>query len=104
MSLNLNPERKVSLNGHESSPGLPGNQPSVRPNPNQPQTPRRRGQWGWLVAACLVVGAILMPVFRHHTTAQTSSRSKMGAASQVVQVSTSVARKGDIGIYVNALG
>jgi multidrug efflux system membrane fusion protein len=102
MSLNLDPERKVSLNGHEPSPGLPGNERPARPNPKQPETPKRR-HWGWFVAACLVIGAIVVLVFRHHTSTQTN-RARPGAASQAVPVSTSVVRKGDIGIYVNALG
>ena len=63
---------------------------------------RRARRWPWIVAACVVV-IIGLILWRRGVTAR-SNRAKASAVPPPVSVSTATARRGDIGVYVNALG
>jgi multidrug efflux system membrane fusion protein len=103
MSLSLNTEGRALLNGHESKPDAAGNGQAGRPTANQPAPVKRRVRRGWIGLTCLVVAGGLVLALRRHGTSQTRA-AKIRSALPAVQVSPSIARKGDIGVYVNALG
>jgi multidrug efflux system membrane fusion protein len=79
--------------------------PASGANEPAPAKPRR---WTlWVVLAAFFAVGIVAALTSHHGKAALTSRSaqsKAGAAPSVVSVATTVARKGDIGVYVNALG
>ena len=57
--------------------------------------------WIWLALAILVVGGV---VIWHRSGAVTAAKAGGDSASRPVMVTTAVARQGDMGIYLNALG
>jgi multidrug efflux system membrane fusion protein len=76
--------------------------PAEKPKPAGPQRPRRkRHVWVW-VAVVLAAGALLF-VYRHYQTAEKAKESKP-TAQRGVPVATATVTKGDIGVYVEALG
>jgi multidrug efflux system membrane fusion protein len=89
--------------GIQSEPPL---KPS--PSPAAEARPARPRKWPWIVGAILAA-LILFAIFRpkHPEQAQTSGRGgggRGGMAGGAVVVDTATAQKGDIGVYVNALG
>ena len=67
----------------------------------QPRTHARR--WPW-VAGGIIVLLVVITFFTHrHSAAQTSGGGR-GGAGQSIMVSTTTAQKGDIGVYIDALG
>src|ERR1039457_2528521 len=69
--------------------------------PSKPASGRQH-RWVWVAAVIiLAVGGIL---FFRHRSQSLSAASKAGSPPPSLMVSTATAQKGDIGIYVNALG
>ncbi len=88
----------------EPAGATPPNEP--QPLPSSP-TPHRRHDWPWIVAALLVV-VVLWVIFGRHkqpaaenSTARGGGRSGMG---QATVIDTTNAQKGDINVYISALG
>src|SRR5437899_9771930 len=79
-------------------------EPDIAPAVAIPQSvPAKRHRRVWLIVLCLLVLgglALLLP----RRTAARASQHKPGSTPPAVQVAAVAARKGDIGIYVNALG
>ena len=73
--------------------------PAFGPPPGPPK--RHRGVW--LLVICLII-ALGAGLLLHRRTAVPNSRAKSSSVPLPVQVGTVVVRKGDIGIYVSALG
>ncbi len=59
-------------------------------------------KWVWTVAILIILGAGTF--YYLHQSKQRASNIQADAAPRAVPVSTAVARKGDIGVYINALG
>jgi membrane fusion protein, multidrug efflux system len=65
--------------------------------------PRRR-HWPWVVAALIVV-LVLIIIFAARRQPATPARGgRAGAGQQAITIDTATAEKGDLGIYLNALG
>ncbi len=85
--------------------------PPTKPSPSPvvEARPARPRKWPWIVGA-LVVTLVLFAIFarrKQPDQAQGSGRGgggRGGAAGMAVTVDTATAKKGDIGVYVNALG
>jgi membrane fusion protein, multidrug efflux system len=98
---------KVEMSESTSTPN------PARPNhpdklPAKPASGRKRRHWIWMVIALaivLAVGGIFLLRHREQSQSETSPTSRRGgSASATIMVSPATAQKGDIGIYVNALG
>jgi len=89
------------LNTPESTPnaGKSGNSPP-QPLPSAHGKPR---YWIWVVLVCLLVAGIVVSLTRRQAPAE-AGQGKRGFGMPVVPVATAVVRKGDIGVYTNALG
>ena len=71
--------------------------------PEAPAKPRRR-YWPGIVVACALVLVCLFFLVRQGKGSGRAVNAKAAAGPPAVQVSTAQARKGDVGIFVNALG
>jgi multidrug efflux system membrane fusion protein len=75
------------------------------PLPPEKPVPGSQRHWTWLILVCLLVaGAVVLLLQLQRRTALQASPAKPAFDPPAVQVATAVARKGDIGVYVNALG
>jgi len=88
-------------------------QPASTPAANAPDAPKqnrsvkRPRRWPWVVVVLLIIlGASIVVFLRHRSPkAQPVARGRPGGGGQgPLMVSTATAQKGDIGVYVNALG
>jgi membrane fusion protein, multidrug efflux system len=71
------------------------------PSRHSPREGRRK--WTWILVIVVVVGGVFF--FRRQGTGQAAQISPATSyTAPAVQISTAVAKKGDIGVYVNALG
>ena len=75
--------------------------PEVKPGP--PKHTTRRGRVGVVTAAVVLIALVGMFFFRHRAEQQ-AARTKAAAGPPAIQISTATVGKGDIGVYVNALG
>jgi membrane fusion protein, multidrug efflux system len=72
-------------------------------SPLLPAPPRSKHHWWvWLLVALAALGAYLL--YRHHEAAVQAAQAKAVAASHAIPITTGKATKGDIGVYVEALG
>jgi len=76
-------------------------QPPQQSRLKPPKTKRRR-VWIWVLAV-LFAGIVALIVWRHYQAAEQAKKAK-AATPSAVPIETSTARKGDIGVYVEALG
>src|ERR1035438_261533 len=87
---------------------LPARSEKTPTVPWQPPSGKQRRHWVWVVVALvilLVVGGIFLLRHRGQSQSETqSTHGRGGSVSAAIMVSTATAQKGDIGIYVNALG
>ena len=76
--------------------------------PLQPASGKQRRPWVWVVVALVIVlagGGIFILRHRGQSPSETqSTHGRGGSGAATIMVSTATAQKGDIGIYVNALG
>lgn len=63
--------------------------------------PRNRSKWAWLLAAAVLIAAIVL--YLRHSSAQ-QAKNNADPVARPVMVSTAVAKQGDIGVYLDALG
>ncbi|MDB6040431.1 MAG: secretion protein HlyD [Verrucomicrobiales bacterium] len=72
--------------------------------PRNPDHQKRAGRWPWVLAG-LIIAAGIGAFFLHRQKPKTQpTGGKPGGGAPTLMVSTAVARKGDIGVFVNALG
>jgi multidrug efflux system membrane fusion protein len=89
------------LNTPESAPNA-GKSEGPPPQPQPPPQGKPR-YWIWGLLVCLVVVGIVISLLHRQGPAQ-AGQGKRGFGLPVVPVATAVVRKGDIGVYTNALG
>ncbi|MGA2564845.1 MAG: efflux RND transporter periplasmic adaptor subunit [Steroidobacteraceae bacterium] len=69
------------------------------------QSSRKKRIW-WLssiaVAVVLIVGAVL--IWRHHEAKEAAAAAARRAAAAVITITSATAKKGDIGVYLDAIG
>jgi multidrug efflux system membrane fusion protein len=63
---------------------------------------KKRHWWIWVVLILLIIGGIYF--YNHHEASGQATKSAASQAPRAVPVTTAVATKGDIGVYVSALG
>ena len=95
-TLKTNPDDSTTLPPPAAPPAS-----SVPPRTQRPTVKRHR--WVWVLVA--VVAAIVLFIFyRHHQAVEEAQKAKANAAQRPVPVVVATATKGDIGVYVQALG
>src|SRR5262245_951879 len=75
----------------------------LSPAPSQHAATKKRLGWVWLALGCILAFAAITLAL-HRRPSDLAGRSKSPATPPAVSVGTVVAEKGDIGVYVNALG
>src|SRR5579859_6859548 len=103
MSLSPKTEGTNPLNRQESKPDVPGDQDVSGRGPNSAGPAKKGIRWACVVVICLLVVAGVGLLTRRPSSTP-ESRARSGAPLSAVQVTTALAHKGDIGIYLNALG
>src|ERR1700689_4038935 len=65
---------------------------------------KRRYWWAWLlaIAVILIVGGVML--WRHHEAKEKAAAAARRAASAAVTITSATAEKGDIGVYLDAIG
>jgi membrane fusion protein, multidrug efflux system len=65
---------------------------------------RKRRRWLWIIAIAvvLIIGALLL--WKHYETKQKAAAAARLAAAARIPVTSAVAKKGDIDVYLNAIG
>lgn len=67
--------------------------------------PRRASKWPWIVAILIVVLIVGLAILRRHPQSEAGAgRGGRGGFEQAIPIDTATAQKGDIGVYVSALG
>src|SRR4051812_36958386 len=67
--------------------------------------PRKRPRrWPWIVGGLIIVLLLVVIPLRRRQGEQQSPRGRSGGGPPTVMISTATAQKGDIGVYVSALG
>ncbi len=74
---------------------------AVQPPPGSHSTSKNQ-KWIWTAIIVMILGA--STYYYLHQSKQRSSNTQADAPPRAVPVSTGAARKGDIGVYINALG
>jgi multidrug efflux system membrane fusion protein len=98
---------------NDQGKGSVQNEPLSKPSAPAPVAearPVRHRKWPWVVAAVVIV-LVLYAIFAHRKHAQQAQTpgpgggaGRGGMAGQAVTIDAATARKGDIGVYVSALG
>ena len=81
--------------------------PNVTKAPDSPSddpTRKRRYWWIWpvAIAAVLIVGGALL--WQHHETTEKAAAAARRAASAAITITSATAQKGNIGVYLDAIG
>jgi membrane fusion protein, multidrug efflux system len=65
---------------------------------------RKRRRWIWIIAVAvvLIIGALLL--WKHYETKQKAAAAARLAAAARIPVTSAIAKKGDIDVYLNAIG
>ncbi|HXT10005.1 MAG TPA: efflux RND transporter periplasmic adaptor subunit [Candidatus Angelobacter sp.] len=81
-------------------------QPPPPPPSSNPAPPRRGRVWPWILGAILVILALLIFIARRKQAPAENARSggRGGFGQQAVSIDTATAQKGDIGVYISAIG
>src|SRR6267143_6381470 len=74
---------------------------NTRPAPEQPRRKKRRGLV-WILLL-LIVGAAFYFAWHYQGGAQTAARNRQGLAAPVT-ITAAIAKKGNIGVYLDAIG
>jgi membrane fusion protein, multidrug efflux system len=74
---------------------------NTRPSPEPPHRRRRRGLV-WILLL-LIIGAAFYFAWHYHGAAQTAARNRQGPAAPVT-ITAAIAKKGNIGVYLDAIG
>jgi len=80
-------------------------EPPTKPSAASVASAPRSRKWPWIVGALVVVLLIAVIVLRRgKSKAEPGGGGRGGAGLQAVMIDTALAKKGDIGVYVSALG
>ncbi len=90
----------------ENKEPVQGAAPSEPPTPSKSGTPPRKHIWPWVVAGLLVLLILWIAFGRRKQPQAENARGggRGGAAQQAVVIDTATAQKGDIRVYISALG
>lgn len=94
---------QAQAGAHHEPPATPL-PPSKQLPPAMEEPHSRRRLWPWVVAAIVVVLVLLVIILRRGQPKAEAGHGGRGGAGQTVVIDTATAEKGDIGVYVNALG
>ncbi len=75
--------------------------PPVPKNEVSPKSPRR---WPWILGGVIVLVVLIAIILQRRQAKAQPGTGKSGGGSPPLMIGTATARKGDIGVYVNALG
>src|ERR1051325_9614347 len=84
------------------APGTPAANPPAAPEVQYPQQRPRRWPWVLALLILLLLGAGVF--FQRRASKTEPARGRSAAGPPVLMIGTATARKGDIGVYVGALG
>ena len=80
--------------------------PPITTSPATPQhvaSPKRSRRWPWILAGVIILlGAIAF--YTHRQPKEKPAGGTYGAKAPALMIGTATARKGDMGVYINALG
>lgn len=101
------PNAPVSISTKDSPSTTATAPPAPAPPPPKPVTqkdagPRKSHTWIWVIVVILLLLGVLYFYRQHQKAAQTAAQAKQPRPS--APISTTTARTGDIGVYINALG
>ncbi len=101
-----NPNAPVTLSTKDSPSTTATSPPAPAPPPPKPPKqrdarPRKSHRWVWIAVIIVLILGILY-FYRQHEKAAQAAQAKQPRPS--APITTTVARKGDIGVYINALG
>jgi multidrug efflux system membrane fusion protein len=91
--------------GSGDSTTYPAAAPVARPDASKHDVsqPKKKHHFGlWLFLIVLIIGGIYL--YRRHETSEQEAKAKASQAPRAVPVTTATATKGDIGVFVSALG
>lgn len=69
-----------------------------------PASPKKKRRWPWLLGALVLAGVVYLAVRKHEDPAQAAQTTSKKGPMGPVSVNTATAKKGDIGVYLNAIG
>lgn len=103
------PNAPVTISTKDSPSTTATSPPAPAPAPPPPKPPahadnrpRKSHLWVWIIVVIVLLLGVLYFYREHQKAAQAAAQAKQPRPS--APISTTVAKKGDIGIYINALG
>jgi membrane fusion protein, multidrug efflux system len=93
---------QAQADAHHELPATP--LPPSKQLPPASVAPHRRRLWPWVVASIIVVLILLVIILRRGQPKAEAGHGGRGGAGQTVMIDPATAEKGDINVYVNALG
>jgi len=101
-----NPNAPVTISTKDSPSTTATSPPAPAPPPPKPPEqrdarPRKSHRWVWIAVIIVLILGILY-FYRQHEKAAQAAQAKQPRPS--APITTTIARKGDIGVYINALG
>ena len=97
------PSETSSVTAERPPSVLTDTQPPDEHDP--PPAHKRRRMWGWIVAIVLILLAIVAyEMWRSHEATEKAAEAARRAAQQGTPITTATAQKGDIGVYLEAIG
>ena|ERR1043166_7397 len=81
--------------------------PRLLTAPGQASPPERRRRWPWVLVVGVILIGIAAIIWSHRRAAKgqpQAGRGRPGGGPGMLMIGTTTARKGDIGVYVSALG
>jgi membrane fusion protein, multidrug efflux system len=87
----------------ETQPPQSPNVPKKLANQSRDDRRPRRHTWAWVITL-LVTALIVFLLVRHHEDAAATAQSARRVTTGAITVSTATAQKGDIGVYLSAIG
>jgi multidrug efflux system membrane fusion protein len=74
------------------------------PDPTSDHLVRKRRRWIWYLAIAIVLIVVLLMLWHHYEAKKKAAAAARLAAAARIPVTSAVAKKGDIDVYLNAIG